>query len=304
MEWEKYRKDEYGKPYVKNLKGDKWISQKERNAEGVAGCLVGLIFGAISFSYYTLKDQILPFIKKALIEMYTFTRKHPKIALPIIAFFIIDAFVFDGKAVGYAESKVHQLYRMCFVHTEEEIKAEEYYENGRDTPAVEDDVKEAPAIELQITMCEYCPDIPAEDGSSMCSGCISEEEEMDGMGPDINDMGSSENSWDLYASLKEYKENIFELETNNFRIRVDFVDYFIDSDKKEYRYASWSNNQGHNEEPSLVLYSGELILMPNSKKYEFKNGLYKYTCTVINQEPVELVVYKNDQVLRRENFLR
>ena len=32
-------------------------------------------------------------------------------------------------------------------------------------------------------MCRYCPDIPAKDGSSMCSGCISEEEEMDGMGP-------------------------------------------------------------------------------------------------------------------------
>ena len=46
------------------------------------------------------------------------------------------------------------------------------------------------------------------------------------------------------------------------------------------------------------------ILTPNGKKYEFQNGLYKYTCTVINQEPIELVVYKNEQELRRENFLK
>jgi len=179
MEWEKYKKDEYGKSYVENIKGDKYVSQKERNAEGLAGCLVGLIFGAISFSYYTLKDQIFPFIKKALIEMYTFTRKHPKIALPIIAFFIIDAFFFEGKAVGYAESKAYQLYRICFVHTEDEMKTEKYYEDGgvNDTPVAETNSEEA-SIELQITMCEYCPGFPAEDGSSMCSDCISEGEEI------------------------------------------------------------------------------------------------------------------------------
>lgn len=156
--------------------------------------------------------------------------------------------------------------------------------------------------EKKIKMCEYCPNIPAEDGSSMCSSCISEEDEMDGMGPDQSDMGSSENSWDLYASLKKYRENIFECKTDNFRIRIDWVDYFIDSNKKEYRYASWPINESHDQEPALVLYKGKLILTPNGKKYEFQNGLYKYTCIVINQEPIELVVYKNEQELRREKF--
>jgi len=267
----------------------KELNEKEHNQKVGSGCLVASIFGIISLCYYTLK--------KMFKEMYTFSVKHPIIALPIIAFFLIDGLLLNSRILNFGSEKLTQIVNVIF-------DSEEEKDTNMKESSITEEIKITTTKENQIIMCEYCPDFPAEDGSSMCSACISEEDEMDGMGPDQSDMGCPENSWDLYASLKDYEYNIFEGETDNFRIRVDFLGDFVDSEKKEYRYASWPINLRHNEKPSLVLYSGELILTPNGGKYEFKNGIYKYTCTVKFAKPGELVVYKSEQELRRENFLK
>lgn len=75
----------------------------------------------------------------------------------------------------------------------------------------------------------------------------------------------------LHESLRAYHSPVLEWETCTHRVRVDRVD-------GGYRYAAWSVDQTHDEEPDLVVGNGTRNMEGTlgDHGYYFANGQYKY----------------------------
>ena len=122
--------------------------------------------------------------------------------------------------------------------------------------------------EKKVKMCEYCPNIPTEDGSSMCSDCISEEDEMDGMGPDINDLGGDEEEVDLDNDAKTYSE-----EENEFPKKNKLLHGNVNVENLNFR----STPQIEDNNIIGKLFSGQKILILNTiqSDTDSKKGLLR-----------------------------
>jgi hypothetical protein len=106
----------------------------------------------------------------------------------------------------------------------------------------------------------------------------------------------------LHPSVRNYKSPICILETAKFRIRID------DLGNSNYRYSSWLISKPMSDKPDLILANG--VWIPEGSggnhRYEFKNGEYKYECSIIvmgeeGSPPASLTVYKGDQEILTQN---
>lgn len=108
----------------------------------------------------------------------------------------------------------------------------------------------------------------------------------------------------LHESLKEFKQPICILETAKFRIRID------EMNNGNYRYASWGLNNKMADKPDLIINNGTFIRegTGGNHTYEFKNGNYKYHCSIIvlgekNTPPARLTIYNNENVILTQKAL-
>jgi hypothetical protein len=103
----------------------------------------------------------------------------------------------------------------------------------------------------------------------------------------------------LHFSLQTFLEPVLEWKTKNYHIRIDKLAEW------KYRYAVWPVDKAPSEKPDLILNNGEYIPDGGGTNYDFKNGVYKYSCVVIHigteqDPPGYLEVYKNEKLILSE----
>lgn len=98
----------------------------------------------------------------------------------------------------------------------------------------------------------------------------------------------------LHASIKEFKEPVYILETIKYRIRID------DLGDGNYRYSSWHISHKMSDKPDLVIQNG--VYEPQGSGgnhiYRFRNGDYVYECMIQvmgedGMPPAYLSIYKS-----------
>ena len=111
----------------------------------------------------------------------------------------------------------------------------------------------------------------------------------------------SEEKNKLHISLQTFLEPVLEWKTKSYHIRIDKLDEW------KYRYAVWPINKPSNEKPDLLLNNGELTFDGScgNHQYDFKNGVYKYSCEVVvcgtdEDPPGYLEVYNKDRLISTE----
>lgn len=99
----------------------------------------------------------------------------------------------------------------------------------------------------------------------------------------------------LHASLINYKNPVYILETSKFRIRIDELS------NGKYRYASWPITKSMSTTPDIIINNGEVFMEGSggNHRFEFKNGVYLYECFIWrlrgkDTSPADLRVSKND----------
>jgi len=102
----------------------------------------------------------------------------------------------------------------------------------------------------------------------------------------------------IHTSLRQFKSPMCVMETDTYRIRIDYMGDGI------YRYASWKKSQPMSAQPDLILTKGECFTegTGGNHRYVFKNGEYVYTCSITvmgegEQPPATLEVHKNRKQL-------
>lgn len=109
----------------------------------------------------------------------------------------------------------------------------------------------------------------------------------------------------LHPSVRFFEWNSSFLETENFRIRIDY------SEKYKYRYASWSKEKKQSEKPDLIIENGFEEQMGSGDidlYYRFMNGTYEYVInkghglTEINFSG-KLYIYKDKKKIKEEKIV-
>lgn len=107
----------------------------------------------------------------------------------------------------------------------------------------------------------------------------------------------------LHKSIANFEKPILAWKTKKFFIRIDELK------GQKYRYSAWSNSQGYNTKPDIILSDGKLVFDGSAGNYYyiFKNGKYKYKLNVVvlaesTTDYRSLEVYKNDKLILTESI--
>lgn len=99
----------------------------------------------------------------------------------------------------------------------------------------------------------------------------------------------------IHQSLKDYSKPLFEVYTDKYRIRVDYLE------NRKYRYAAWNIDNNISDKPNIILTNGTIEYNGNGGTYSlyFSNGEYKYVIENNQAFSIKsyLKVFKNDKLL-------
>jgi hypothetical protein len=107
---------------------------------------------------------------------------------------------------------------------------------------------------------------------------------------------------DLYPTIRNFKEPVLLLETDKYRIRIDYLG------NRNYRYVSWPIKKSMCEKPEIVLGEGKLNFEGSGgdHQFEFRNGDYLYECSFNLVGPDEippcvLIIKKGNKVILNQS---
>lgn len=99
----------------------------------------------------------------------------------------------------------------------------------------------------------------------------------------------------IHQSLRNYSKPWFEVYTDKYRIRVDYLK------NGKYRYASWNIDSSISDKPDIIMNNGTIEYNGNGGTYSlyFTNGEYKYVISDNQAFNIKsyLKVFKNDKLL-------